>query len=159
MIRQHNMAFPFSELWLIGLASMIVGAGLSALYFWRKTHCAPDTGLMTALERSGTGYVRIDSDGRILAFNAAMECLTGMSDDDLTKRQISLLFVDHERTGSGRFITNIVFTPPYDRTHSYDLTAISADGARVPVEVWFAGEVSGGENQTQWLVRDVSETK
>jgi len=159
MIRQFDMALPFPQLWLMVPASMIIGADLSALYVLRKTRSAHDTDLMTALERSGTGYVRIDRDRRILASNAAMKSLTGLSDDALAKRQISSLFVDHEHAGSGRFITNIVFTPPYDRTHSYDLTAVKKDGARVSVEIWFAGEVPSVKNQTQWLVRDVSETK
>jgi len=159
MIRRLDMAFPFPELWLVALASMLIGVGFSGLYFSRKTHHAPDTGLMTALERSGLGYVRIDSAGCILSHNAALENLTGLSNDEFTKLRISSLFVDHEHTGSGRFITSIVFTPPYDRTHSYDLTAVKKDGARIPVEVWFAGEVSGTKAQTQWLIRDVRETK
>ena len=153
------MAFLTSEIWLIVQASLIIGAGLSAFYFWRKSRRMPGNALVSALERSGTGYVSIDRHGRIVSFNTALKSFTGLSDGELTARLISSLFVDHEHPGSGRFITNVVFTPPYDRTHSYGLSAVRNDGERLPVEIWFAGEVSKANDQTQWLVRDVSEAK
>jgi len=156
------MTFNGPELWLLAFASTLVGVGLSALYFKRGARayrCAPDDGLMMALEHSATGYISIDRYGRILSFNKAIENLTGLDGEELASRQITSLFVDHEQPGSGRFITNIMFAPPFDRTHSYDLSAVTKNDERVPVEIWFAGETSKADGQTQWLIRNVSEAK
>ncbi|HEY9079743.1 diguanylate cyclase domain-containing protein [Magnetovibrio sp.] len=155
------MAIPSPELWLLIITSMILGAGLHA-FLKRGTHACrrkPDDGLMTALERTGIGYVRIDRHGELVSFNAALENLTGLNGDELEKQRVASLFVDHELSDSGRLIANIVFTPPYDRTHSYALSIVHKNGQRLPVEIWFAGEVPATNGQTQWLIHDISQSR
>ena len=112
--------------------------------------------LSNALERSSDGYARVDSDNRIVATNPALVDMFTHPVDELVGVSIETLFVDHEQTATQRTLTHSVFSPPYDRTHAYTLTAVRKDGARFPAEIRFAGS-DAASGCSQWLVQNISD--
>jgi diguanylate cyclase (GGDEF)-like protein/PAS domain S-box-containing protein len=112
--------------------------------------------LTTVLNRTRDGYVRIDAQGQILAINPAMAEMFAYSPEYLIGSAITSLFVDHEQTLDDRVLTKRVFTPPYDRTHAYSLTALRNDDVRFPVEIRFA-ETDAPTGISQWLIHNISD--
>jgi diguanylate cyclase (GGDEF)-like protein/PAS domain S-box-containing protein len=111
--------------------------------------------LAAALERTSDGYVRLDAKGCIISANPAMAEMFSCAPDSLPGKDITTLFVDHEQTSTKRTLTGRVFSPPYDRTHAYTLTATREDGVRFPVEIRFA-EAHAMTGISQWLIHNIT---
>lgn len=113
------------------------------------------------LETAAEGIVTMESDGTILAFNAAAEQIFDRDSDDVIGENFSLLLPEPHRdlylhylqTSVDPTRTAAVELPPRE------VPGLRADGSVVPIEVAVTEVHWGGHTAFTALVRDISERK
>jgi PAS domain S-box-containing protein len=140
---------------------MSSGPGAADAAFWGD---ADDGDADVALARYRTlldtidgGVYQLDAEGRFVAVDDAVTETTGYSRQDLLGEHVSVVLLDDDVTRMQREITTRLASDTRD-VASFEVTARTADGGTVPIELRFSLVVEDGEFRgTIGVARDVSE--
>jgi PAS domain S-box-containing protein len=148
--------------WLFMAITATVLYGLVRRYAWERTRSEAAVGssekkYRTLIETTGTGFVILDAEGRVLDANEEYVCLAGRSvPQEIRGRSVTEWTAEHDRERNSREVRKCL---EQGFVRNLEVDYVHRSGAIVPVEITATVIEQNGAKQVLSLVRDISERK